>query len=135
MTTSTFGFLLLALAATATISFSQGPEPAPKPAGDADKRIETLEKKVTELAKELAETKTLACDVMHYLSEQAGGAESMARTLDESEQAGFTYGVNPESRSILLRGWRDQLASWQKNLPKLPDPKAAADAKSTSVKR
>ena len=42
----------------------------------------------------------------------------MQATLDDSEKNGFTYGINPDSRHILLKGWRDQLAAMQKDVPK-----------------
>jgi len=55
--------------------------------------------------------------VLKYLDAQSKAARGMARTLDESEKAGFTYGMNPESRHVLLKGWRAQLSALQKDVP------------------
>jgi hypothetical protein len=59
---------------------------------------------------------------LHYLEAQAKSAASMASVLDESEKAGFTYGLNPDSRHLLLRGWREQLATAQKDVPEAEAP-------------
>jgi hypothetical protein len=60
----------------------------------------------------------------------------MESVLDESEKAGFTYGINASSRELLLSGWRDQLAAQQENLPSpLPAGKDAKDSKTPETKK
>ena len=55
--------------------------------------------------------------MLKYLDAQAKSAAAMEKVLDDAEKAGFTYGINPDSRHLLLRGWRDQLSAMQKDLP------------------
>lgn len=104
-------------------------------ASDAQARIAALEKdtaalrKVVEAqAKDAADAKVLAEKGARYAAEQAKAAAAMLGTLDESEKAGFTFGINPESRIVLLRGWRDALAAAQRDVPALTEPAPAAKA-------
>lgn len=90
-------------------------------------RVEALSTEVNDLKKELTATIT-------YLEEQSKAANTMASTLDESEKAGFTYGINPDSRHILLKGWRDQLAAAQKDLPAAPSAPATPSKTPAPVK-
>ncbi len=88
------------------------------------------QKKETEaLAKEVAEARAQLEKTARYAAEQAKAAAALAETLDASEKAGFTYGINPESRQILLRGWREALNAAQRDVPAPPAP-APATAKS-----
>jgi hypothetical protein len=104
----------------------------------ADHKIEILEKDIAatrarteEVAAQLAETRALLDATLRFLADQAASAKKMSQTLDDSEQAGFTFGINPDSRKILLKGWRDELAAAQKNVPSAPPSKPASkDAKS-----
>jgi len=52
-----------------------------------------------------------------YLGDQAKAAAALDKKLDESEKAGFTYGINPSSREALLAGFRAFTAGAQKNVP------------------
>lgn len=107
---------------------------APSPLqSSADTKLEALQKdlaetkaRVEQLAGELKETRGLLEATHAYLDAQTKAARSMADTLDASEKAGFTAGINPDSRQLLLRGWREQLGQLQQNLPVLPPAKSAA---------
>jgi hypothetical protein len=55
--------------------------------------------------------------VQEYLQAQSRSASELAKALDESEKAGFTYGINPNSRKVLLKGWRDFSGNLQKDVP------------------
>lgn len=91
---------------------------------DVGARLGKLESSQSELDRKLA---GLAADVranseeiaaiQAYLQKQASAAKQMQATLDASEKAGFTYGINPESRHLLLAGWRDKLASELSGVP------------------
>jgi hypothetical protein len=88
---------------------------------ESQKRTEKL---AADLAAELADTKAQLALVVRYLEQRAESSKALATTLDESEAAGFTFGLNPESRHILLRGWREHLADLQKDVPSTkPTPK------------
>jgi uncharacterized coiled-coil protein SlyX len=104
------------------------------PPADVTARVQALEqqlaaqsKQVEALTKDLTDTKALLEKTVRYVNEQSHAAAALAGTLDESEQAGFTYGINPESRHILLRGWREALTAAQRDVP--PAPPAPAPAK------
>jgi len=100
-------------------------------AGGLEKDVAVLQKVVEVQAKELAEMKLLVEKNAKYAQEQSKAAAALAATLDESEQKGFTFGINPESRIALLRGWREALAAAQRDVPVAPEP-VPATAKSTA---
>src|SRR5215203_5976368 len=109
--------LLTTVAALSGLAFSQDPVPAET----TEKRIERLEKELvatrerTEaLFATLTQTREQVDGLLKYIATQADASKNLARALDESELAGFTYGINPDSRKILLAGWREQLATMQK---------------------
>jgi len=122
----------LVLTVGAGIAFSQGgggPVAAQKP--DAGQKIDVLERdlvstrqKLEEVTAELVETKTVLAKTILYLDAQAKSAAAMKDVLEQSESAGFTKGINFESREILLRGWREQLDALQQNVPSPIPPKA-----------
>jgi len=61
--------------------------------------------------------------VQDYLQAQSKSAEALTKALDESEKAGFTYGINPNSRKVLLKGWRDFSGTLQKDVPGVKNDK------------
>jgi len=75
-----------------------------------DSRIENLEQQVRTMRAQLAAT-------VSYLQEQARGARALEQALQESESAGFTAGINPRSRTVMLSGMREFLAMFGPNLP------------------
>ena len=62
-------------------------------------------------------------EVQDYLQAQSKSAGELVKALDESEKAGFTYGINPNSRKVLLKGWRDFSGTMQKDVPGAKDDK------------
>ena len=84
-------------------------DPAKEDAGapDLGKRVETLEKELAATRLELTETRALLDNTVGYLQAQAAGSKKLLETLDASEQAGFTAGINPHSREVLLGGFRE----------------------------
>ena len=102
-----------------------------------EEKIERLErdlvesqKRVEKLAQKCADQQVEVARIVRYLEQQAESSKALEAALDDSEAAGFTFGINPESRHILLRGWREHLAVLQKDVPSLPD---AAKPKSEPV--
>jgi hypothetical protein len=69
-------------------------------------RTEALEKRVEALEK--------------YAQAQAKAAEALARALNEADEQGFTYGINPESRKVLLAGMREAATAAQQGVPGAP---------------
>jgi len=81
---------------------------------------------VVALQKELAEQRALTKQLVLWVNAQAKGAQALSAVLDESEQKGFTYGINPDSRSVLLAGWREFNAGLQTDVPEPPPSPAEA---------
>jgi hypothetical protein len=110
------------------LAFSQDP---PAPASNQE-RLDRLELdlaaaklRIEALSTEVGEAKKKMAATVKYVDEQAKAAGVMMDVLDQSERAGFTYGINADSRHILLRGWRDQLDAAQKDVPELEAPPPA----------
>ena len=123
--------LMVAILLGGSLAFSQGDGPAPAQGG-SDPRVESLEAEVAALkqkndalATDLTDTQALLEKMQAYLEAQAKNAATLATTLDEVERLGFTYGINPESRQALLRGWREQLSAAQADVPSAPAKKPA----------
>lgn len=136
------GAVVVVLAAlVGGLAFSQNPS-VPHPAGQ-DPGVDRIEKLETDLAAaklriealstEVADAKKKLAAAIKYVDSQAKAAGAMAVVLDQSEREGFTYGINPDSRHLLLRGWRDQLATAQENVPEVeaapPAPTAGKPAR------
>lgn len=56
-------------------------------------------------------------EVVVYLDSLARSAKQLEAALSESEEKGFTYGINPESRIVLLKGFRHVAGTLQKDVP------------------
>lgn len=75
---------------------------SPAPLGAEDpKDVAALRKQVAEL-----EAKVTACE--SFMKQQATAGAALADALARSEAEGFTAGINPRSREILLDGLRSQ---------------------------
>ncbi len=116
--------LICALSAAAAILSMGGHAQVTQEKKNLEQRVEELEKQLTEARGQLAgltealEAEAAAIDgLTKYVKSQAESAGAMASTLDRSEAAGFTAGINFNSREILLAGWRKQLAAMQASVP------------------
>jgi outer membrane murein-binding lipoprotein Lpp len=103
------------LAVTALSKDAEAPQPS-----RLEEKVRTLEDKVLKLRTELKATRTVQAKLLRYLDGQAKAAEGLAKALDESEKAGFTYGQNFKSREILLSGFRKRIAAVRQGLPAAP---------------
>lgn len=75
-----------------------------------------------ELAKQLEQ-------VLAYLAAQAEAAKQLDAALAESREKGFTYGINPDSRIVLLDGFGQFTTTLQTDVPSAkpaPTPQASA---------
>lgn len=52
-----------------------------------------------------------------YLQKQAKAAETMSTAMDAVEKAGFTFGINPASRELMLSAIRAQSTEAAKSVP------------------
>ena len=138
--TSTILPVLIGLGGVAAGHLGQQPEvdASRAAAQDLAGRVEALEgelgraqAQISSLAGDLAEQRKLVDRTVDYLGRQSAQAEAMLGVLDESEERGFTAGINPKSREVLLSGWRAVMAEAGRDVP----GDEAADRGTTSRRR
>ncbi len=76
------------------------------PQQETDPQIAALQQKVTALEEKLESYDT-------FMEAQAKAGETLVDALARSEAEGFTAGINPKSREILLDGLRAQAEAMQ----------------------
>ena len=86
----------------------QKPTPAAKPSAkpaqvDVSPKVAALEKQLE--------------GIILYLSSQAESAKRLGEVLEDSRAKGFTYGINPDSRVVLLSGFGEFVRTLQSNVP------------------
>ena len=98
------------------LGFSQSP---PQEADPKLERVDRLERDLVDsrarteaIAAELAATRAVLTEVVGYLADQSQSAKSLAETLDASETAGFTFGINPDSRTVGTSGTAPRRFAW-----------------------
>ena len=60
-------------------------------------------------------------ETVSHLHRQSEGAGYLRDALSESEEKGFTFGINPESREVMLAGLRSFIDAVQQELPPMPE--------------
>jgi len=73
---------------------------------DPNKVLSALRKQIAEL-----EEKVETCE--QFMQQQAAAGKDLGEALARSEAEGFTAGINPRSREILLEGLRTQAKAMQ----------------------
>ena len=86
---------------------------------DQETELADLRAEVEELSEKIDNSERVMRETIAYLEALGKTASSMESTLSEAEKAGFTAGINPRSREVLLAGWRKQLGQLQKGVPSL----------------
>lgn len=118
--------VLLSVIVLALAVCSQTFAQAPRPSATQDVRAEfdKLKRDVTRLNREVASLKQAQGpsldeynEVIAYLHTQAASATALKQVLVESEEKGFTYGINPDSRIVLLAGIEDLCSSLESGVP------------------
>jgi len=103
-----FPYALVGLGLIVALATAQSPAPArPDTAAELAllrERVDTLERLNRQQALTITQT-------TRYLEAQSKAAAALQEALARSEKEGFTFGINPRSREILLAGWRESLAS------------------------
>ncbi len=126
LTVSMFGVAL----AAAAFSFAGNPPTQ----SDLAKEVASLRAEVNELKKkggggggdaeslraELKKTQAELAETIAYLGAQADSAQALSDVLNDSEKKGFTYGINPDSRIVMLQGLHAFCDGLNKNVPGKP---------------
>jgi len=101
--------IVLALVVSAQ-TFAQAPRATPSQ--DVRAEFDLLKREVSRLKQEVTALKDAQGPkpeefeaVVAYLNAQAESASYLKQVLVESEEKGFTYGINPDSRIVLLAGF------------------------------
>ena len=130
-----------ALAAGAAFAKTPGPVAAAPQEPSAMDRLVGLEKQVADLTAQVATLKKAHVppaaangaptpeqyadlrrqmdEVLAYLEAQSASAKVLASSLDVSREKGFTYGINPDSRTVLLEGFEQFTTALQTKVPQL----------------
>ena len=93
-------------------------------AATVDQRLGALEAKIAELVQRERELAKEHDQVLAYFAKQSQAASILLAELDSCETLGFTAGINPQSREVLLAGFRAYYAEEQKDVPAKPVPAA-----------
>ena len=108
-------FALAALVCGST--FAQAPR-------TQDPDVAALKRDVVRLQSELALLIAVSEDeegqideVLEYLNAQAASAKFLQEKLADSEDKGFTWGINPDSRIVMLEGFNDFVNTLQTDVP------------------
>lgn len=87
-------------------------------------RIEVAELKrksaggdVEALRAELKDANQKLTETVGYLAAQADAAAALLDAVKDAEKKGFTFGINPDSRVVLLQGFQSFCEGLQKNVP------------------
>jgi len=120
MKTKLSWILALSAALLCGSAFSQADEPTA--GADLEREVTRLQAEVTRLRRDLDATARLVEQTVVYLERQAKSGKELAKALAASEEAGFTYGINPRSREILLAAFRSEVEARQQGLPGAPPP-------------
>jgi hypothetical protein len=83
--------------------------------GSSDSRV--LEAQIAELEAQGNELRAALEEVQKYLLAQSASATRVLTSLQASEEAGFTKGINYEARESLLDAWRDYHGTLEQNVP------------------
>ena len=76
--------------------------------GDLAMRVDGLATELATTRTELTAAQDRLTEVETYLQKQAASVQALGVAADASEEAGFTSGINPKSREILLDALRAQ---------------------------
>jgi hypothetical protein len=79
---------------------------APAAQQDPNKALAALQAQIVEL-----EAKVEGCQA--FIQQQAAAGKELSEALARSEAEGFTAGINPRSREVLLEGLRTQAKAMQ----------------------
>ena len=116
---------LVALAAVATVAFASSTSPYAQEPDQSVTEVEALKSEIAALRLEIERLSAESTDVAERtaalesgLSTVAKEAGALSKVLDQSEEQGFTAGINFESRVTLLTGWRRYLGAVSSAGPK-----------------
>lgn len=134
--------LTFAVVASALLASSLAFNSAAAPQDPVQQRLDAMQKdildsraRVEHMVEELKGARKTIEETQKYIDAQAKSAKTMAEVLDESEKAGFTFGINPESRVLLLQGWRNELGERQQGVPTPLPSKESKDTKKPEEKK
>ena len=121
--------IILLLAITCFVGISATSFGQAETNSNLESEVAALTGEVATLREDLLESQAHIAQMLLYFENNKKAAAELTKALAASESAGFTFGINPKSRELLLAGWRKQLDAVQKNVPGTPS-KPVADGNS-----
>ncbi|MFT5286148.1 MAG: hypothetical protein ACI8TQ_002316 [Planctomycetota bacterium] len=109
--------IILLLAITCFVGISATSFGQAETKADLESQVVALSSEVATLREDLQHSQTQIDQMLLYFKNNQKAAAELSKALTASETAGFTFGINPKSRELLLAGWRKQLDTAQKNVP------------------
>ena len=110
-------FALAALVCGST--FAQAPRTQDPSVAALKRDLVALQVEVAQLKEQVGtvEGDVTLQDVVDYLQAQAKSARYLQDKLADSEDKGFTWGINPDSRIVMLEGFNDFVNTLQTDVP------------------
>lgn len=96
---------------------------------DLEPRVAALETELDGIRGQLEAMAEAKADLEAFLAAQRTSVENLRASLSTSEEKGFTAGINPESREVLLSGFRGYLDRIESALPASGDAEKKEPAK------
>jgi len=151
---STLAFAVAAFALGAAFAAPSAPLAAQPVQGTPLERLEAAEKRLADLENQIAAlkgVKPVATDkdkpadtqgveaidkqlqsVLAYLGAQAEAAKRLDAALKDSDAKGFSFGINPDSRIVMLHGFAEFTTTLQTDVPTAKKP---TDPQATAIRR
>jgi hypothetical protein len=85
--------------------------------GDLATRVDGLATQLAVTRTELTAAQARLGEVETYLQKQAASVQALGAAAQASDEAGFTAGINPKSREILLDALRAQAKAAEASVP------------------
>ena len=123
--TAAAGLLGVGLLAASSPTATQAPSSLP--GQDLEPRVKALEDEIETVRGQLEEMQQAKAQLEAFLAAQARSADALRASLATSEDEGFTAGINPKSREVLLAGFRSYLDTLEAAAPKEKTKKKAKD--------
>ena len=96
---------------------------------DLEPRVKALEAELETVRGQLEDMQEAKGRLDAFLTAQSRSAQALRTSLATSEKEGFTAGINPKSREVLLAGFRGYLDALEAAAPDDTDPEPKDESK------
>ncbi|QDU84724.1 hypothetical protein Pla163_18380 [Planctomycetes bacterium Pla163] len=96
---------------------------------ELEPRVEALEAKLESMVQSVEHLTQKNAQLERFFAAQSRQASALRTSLADAEKNGFTAGINPKSREVLLAGFRGYVDGLEAALPATKSEKTDAPAK------